>query len=76
MCENRADSIRLLERLARQIMKEEDPLKFDELGEKILRVLDERERVGATPSSRTFDLSSGELVCHTDTIPWKTSWRA
>ena len=35
MCENRADSIRRQERLVRQIMKEEDPMKFDELGEEI-----------------------------------------
>ena len=38
----------------RLIMKEEDPLKFDKLGEEIWRVLDERERVGAMPSSRTI----------------------
>jgi hypothetical protein len=35
-------------------MKEEDPLKFDKLGEEIWRVLDERERVGAMPSSPTI----------------------
>ena len=73
MSETRPDSITLLERLVRRIMKEEDPVKFDELGEEIWQVLDERERGGATHSSSTFDLASGELVCHTDTIPWKTS---
>jgi len=41
-------------------MKEEDPLKFDELGEEIWRVLDERERVGAMPPSPPFDLELGQ----------------
>ena len=58
MCENRADSIRRLERLVRQIMKEEDPMKVDELGEEIWRVIDERERIAATPSSPTINLAS------------------
>jgi len=62
MCENRSDSTARLERLVRQIMKEEDPLKFDELGEEIWRVLDEREPVGAMPSSTPFDLASGHTV--------------
>ena len=46
----------------KQRMKEEDSLKFDELGEKIWRVLDERERVGAMPSSPPLDLASGHTV--------------
>jgi hypothetical protein len=54
MCENYSDSTTRLKRLVRQIMKEEDPLKFDKLGEEIWRVLDERERVGAMPSSPTI----------------------
>ena len=57
MSEARLDSITLLERLVRQIMKQEDPLKFDELGEKIWQVLNERERNGATSSSSTIDLA-------------------
>jgi hypothetical protein len=48
MSETRLDSITVLERLVRQIMKEEDPLKFDELGAKIWQVIEERERVCAT----------------------------
>ena len=60
MCENYSDSTTRLERLVRQIMKEEDPLKFDKLGEEIWRVLDERERVGAMPPSPPFDLELGQ----------------
>jgi hypothetical protein len=48
MSETRLDSITVLERLVRQIMKEEDPLKFDELGAKIWQVIEERECVCAT----------------------------
>ena len=58
MSEMRPDSITQLRRLVRQIMKEEDPLKFDELGEKIWQVLDERER-GATPLLPTFESRIG-----------------
>jgi methyl coenzyme M reductase subunit C-like uncharacterized protein (methanogenesis marker protein 7) len=43
MLENLSGSTARLERLVRQIMKEEDYRKFDELGEEIWRVLDERE---------------------------------
>jgi len=39
-------------------MKEEDPMKFDQLGEEIWRVIDERERIAATPSSPTINLAS------------------
>lgn len=59
MSETRPDSITLLERLVRQIMKEEDPLKFDELGAKIYQVLDELERGRATPSLPTFESQIG-----------------
>jgi hypothetical protein len=62
MCENRSDSTTRLERLVRQVMKEEDPLKFDELGEEIWRVLYELEGVGAMPSSPRFDLALGHPV--------------
>ena len=62
MYENCSESATRLERLVRQIMKEEDSLKFDELGEEIWRVLGERERVGAMPSSPSFDLASGQIV--------------
>ena len=44
MQENLSGTTARLERLVRQIMKEEDHRKFDELGEEIWRVLDERER--------------------------------
>lgn len=62
MCENCSGSTTRLERLVRQIMKEEDSLKFDELGEEIWRVLGEPERVGAMPSSPSFDLASGQIA--------------
>lgn len=40
-----------LSKLLRQIMKETDPAKYDELGTEIWRVLSERERlIGAPPS--------------------------
>jgi hypothetical protein len=40
-----------LGQLLRQIMKESDPAKYDELGAEIWRVLSERERLGgALPS--------------------------
>jgi len=44
MPENLSESTARLERLVKQIMKEEDYRKFDELGEEIWRVLDEREQ--------------------------------
>lgn len=59
MSERRPDSIKLLEILVRQIMKEEDPLKFDELGAKIWQVIDERERGRATPWLPTFESHIG-----------------
>ena len=37
--------------LLRQIMKETDPEKYDELGAEIWRVLSERERLAGPPSS-------------------------
>jgi hypothetical protein len=39
-----------LEQLLRQIMKETDPAKYDELGAEIWRVLNERERLTSKPS--------------------------
>jgi hypothetical protein len=59
MSETRPDSITLLQKLVRQIMKEEDPRKFDELGAKIWQVLDEREGVSATPLSPAFESRIG-----------------
>lgn len=42
-----------LSQLLRQIMKETDPAKYDELGAEIWRVLSERERLtGAQPSPK------------------------
>ena len=38
-----------LEQLLRQIMKEADPAKYDELGAEIWRVLNERERLTSFP---------------------------
>lgn len=38
-----------LEQLLRQIMKETDPAKYDELGAEIWRVLNERERLTSLP---------------------------
>jgi hypothetical protein len=44
MPENLSESTARLERLVKQIVKEDDYRKFDELGEEIWRVLDEREQ--------------------------------
>jgi hypothetical protein len=40
-----ADSTARLERLLEQIMRETDPIKYDELGAEIWRVLHERDRL-------------------------------
>ena len=44
-----ADSTAVLERLLDQIMKETDPVKYDELGAEIWRILSERERLKGPP---------------------------
>ena len=59
MSEPRPDSITLLERLVRQIMKEEDPVQFDELGAKIWQVIEARECGRATHSLPTFESHIG-----------------
>jgi hypothetical protein len=46
-----ADLNARLGELLRQIMKETDPEKYDELGAEIWRVLSERERLAGAPSS-------------------------
>ena len=45
MSDNLADSAARLERLVARIMKETDPVKYDELGAEIWRALSERERL-------------------------------
>ena len=45
MSDNLADSTARLERLVEQIMKETDPVKYDEIGTEIWRALSERERL-------------------------------
>lgn len=45
MPENLADSTAKLRQLVGQIMREADPVRFDELGSEIWRVLHERERL-------------------------------
>jgi len=45
MSDNLADSTARLERLVAQIMKETDPVKYDEIGCEIWRALSERERL-------------------------------
>ena len=45
MSDNLADSTARLERLVAQIMKETDPVKYDEIGSEIWRALSERERL-------------------------------
>jgi hypothetical protein len=45
MCDNLADSTKRLEQLLVQIMKETDPVMYNELGAEIWRVLGERERL-------------------------------
>ena len=45
-----ADLNTRLGELLRQIMKETDPEKYDELGAEIWRILSERERLAAPPS--------------------------
>ena len=59
MSETGPDSISQLERLVRQIMKEDDPLQFDELGAKIWQVIIERERGRATPPMPTVESHIG-----------------
>ena len=45
MSDNLADSTAQLERLVAQIMKETDPVKYDEIGSEIWRAFSERERL-------------------------------
>jgi len=45
MSDNLADSTARLEQLVAQIMKETDPVKYDDLGCEFWRVLGERERL-------------------------------
>jgi hypothetical protein len=45
MSDNLVDSTARLERLVARIMKETDPVKYDELGTEIWRALSERERL-------------------------------
>ena len=45
-----ADLNTRLGELLRQIMKETDPQKYDELGAEIWRILSERERLAGAPS--------------------------
>ena len=58
-----ANSTANLERLLDQIMKETDPVKYDELGPEIWRVLIERERLTSTePNSLPGPFKSLEIV--------------
>ena len=53
---NLTESTARLEQLIAQIMKEADPVKYDELGSEIWRVLEERERLlkqTATPQKQS-----------------------
>ena len=52
MSDNLADSAARLERLVARIMKETDPVKYDELGAEIWRALSERERLLKQSSPR------------------------
>jgi hypothetical protein len=52
MSDNLADSAARLERLVARIMKETDPVKYDELGAEIWRALSERERLMKQASPR------------------------
>ena len=45
MSDNLADSTARLEQLVERIMKETDPVKYDEIGSEIWRALSERERL-------------------------------
>ena len=45
MSDNLADSTARLERLVERIMKETDPVKYDDIGTEIWRALSERERL-------------------------------
>ena len=45
MSDNLADSTARLEQLVARIMKETDPVKYDEIGSEIWRALSERERL-------------------------------
>lgn len=48
MSDNVANSASRLERLVTQIMKEKDPVRYDELCSELWAVLDERERLAGT----------------------------
>jgi len=45
MSDNLADSTARLEQLVKRIMKETDPVKYDQLGAEIWRILRQRERL-------------------------------
>lgn len=51
MFDNVANSNAQLERLLGQIMKEKDPVRYDELCSELWQVLDERERLTGTEAS-------------------------
>jgi hypothetical protein len=55
-----ADLTARLEQLLTQIKKETDPMKYDELGSEIWRVLDERERL--TKRMLVPEKPSGEIT--------------
>jgi len=55
MSENLAESTVTLKQLVAQIMNETDPVRYDELGSEIWRVLEERKRLSDAPSA---DLAS------------------
>lgn len=58
MSEPLADSSARLELLLEQIMKETDPVKYDQLGAEIWRVLRERDDASLAPAT-----SSGQKRC-------------
>ena len=63
MSANLADSTANLKRLVDQIMKESDPVKYDELGSEIWRALHDRERLIGQKTRSSSDLfNSLEIV--------------